>query len=170
MSRRAPTRFSSKGSRAAIVKPEATTSADGGIAIEMLYARLVTGLVSSGGRPARSKTSVAARVSLTEYELRMLDEVTQLVRAKGVRTTRGQVAGILLHDAISEVLRSARSAHQITGRTHHGHSNEPLEDKVERILAAAASAKKDLEDLRPIAEDLLSRMRAGRGLEDDADE
>ena len=44
-------------------------------------------------------------------------------------------------------------------------SDDTLAEKVEEILAAAASAEAHLENLRPVAQELLRRMREGKGTE-----
>jgi hypothetical protein len=44
-----------------------------------------------------------------------------------------------------------------------------LEQTFDRILAAAASAKEELERLRPVSRELLEKMKAGRGIESDSD-
>ena len=134
-----------------------------------LRSRLLSDIVSTGGRPGRREASLR-KIPLTDAEWAALDEVTQLLKHEGVSATPGQVAGLLLHQSLAEVLRrldrvtpspsvDATSAKQMT--------TEDLEETLESVFAAAASAKVHLDELRPVALELLRRMRDSQGAESD---
>ena len=138
--------------------------------IAVLRSRLASELTSTGGRPGRREAAAARRIPLTQSEWNTLGEITEVIRRQGVKATASQVAGVLLHQSMSEVSRLMQVAESVTVRGVARQPSGDLEETVERVLAAAASAQKDLEELRPIAEELLSRMRSARGIEADDDE
>jgi hypothetical protein len=133
-----------------------------------LRSRLMTDLISTGGRPGR-KEAVARKIPMTEAEWALLDEITRVVNRRGGKATPGQVAGILLHQSMTEVLRrlSQVAPTIVDARTAKRLTNNELEEKLDNILDAAASAEVHLEELRPIALELLRRMRSGQGAERD---
>lgn len=128
--------------------------------IAAIRRQLAQELASTGGRPSRKEAVIARRITLTQSEWAALDSVTEAIREEGTRATAGQVAGVLLHQSlvavaeVNERLRVARSVVNI--------SSSDFEQKVERILQAAAHAAKGLEELKPVAEELLTRMREGQ--------
>lgn len=137
-----------------------------------IRSKLLGELVSTGGRRGRKQAFSRKKVPLTEREWRVLDEITSLVKSQGVNATPGQVAGVLLHQSMTEVLlRLDRvSPSRETERASPSElTNGELEETLETILAAAASAEVYLEQLRPVAKELLRRMRAGKGAEGDAE-
>ena len=129
-----------------------------------LKLQLSAELVSEGGRPRRAGATVTRRVPLTAAEARSLDSLTAEVRQSGLNVTSGQVAGVLLRERLDCVYgRTTPSAPQSGAPVD---AIAELEQTFERILAAAASAKEELEMLRPVAQELLEKMKAGRGIED----
>lgn len=137
-----------------------------------IRSKLLSELVSTGGRRGRKEAFSRKKIPMTEREWKILDEITSLIKSRGVNTTPGQVAGVLLHQSMTEVLlRLDRvSPSQETGTMPPSELTDgELEETVETILAAAASAEMYLEQLRPVAKELLRRMRAGKGAESDAE-
>jgi hypothetical protein len=126
-----------------------------------LRSRLLSELVSTGGRPGRKEAVERKKIPMTESEWALLDEITRILNIRGVKATAGQVAGILLNQSMTEVLKRldrvapTKSAGAGPGRQL---SDTELEEKVESILAAAASAESHLQELRPVALELLRRM------------
>ena len=141
-------------------------------ALAAIHKRLSKELVSTGGRPTRKQVSAVKKIPVTSAEWKVLSEITKLIRRQGkIKATPSQVAGILLHQSLAEVMaRLEGSFHNDIRVERNVASDEDLEDKVEKILAAAASAEEHLEQLRPVARELLREMRAGRGLETDDDD
>jgi hypothetical protein len=137
--------------------------------ITALRMRLATDVVSRGGRPSRKEAVAVKKIPVTAAEWELLGEITKAIREDGVKVTASQVAGVLLHQSLSQV--SSRVAQQLSKDSSGGEhlSKSEVEEKVEKILQAAASAKQQLEQLRPVAEELLRRMKAGKGLESDTD-
>ena len=119
-------------------------------------------LRSTGGRPARAEAIYSRRIPMTEKESASLGSITTMVRAQGVNATASQVAGVLLKVAMESVLTSAK-----VSPVKRGSSITELRATVERVLAAAASAKQNLEELRPVADELLRKMKSGKGIEND---
>ena len=130
-----------------------------------LKRQLSAELVSEGGRPRRAGATVTRRVPLTAAEARSLDSLTDKVRQGGLNVTPGQVAGVLLRERLEGVF--GEPSQSTSHPAMPGDVIEELAQTFERILAAAASAKEELEMLRPVAEDLLKKMKAGRGIESD---
>ena len=58
-----------------------------------LRSRLISDIVSTGGRPARREASLR-KIPVTDAEWTALDEVAGLLRQQGVKATPGQVAGL----------------------------------------------------------------------------
>ena len=136
-----------------------------------LRSRLLSDLVSTGGRPGRKEAVARKKIPMTESEWALLDEITRVLNMRGVKASAGQVAGILLNQSMTEVLkRLDRVAPEAAGGSNSGQrmSEAELEEKVETILAAAASAQVHLQQLRPVARELLRRMSAADS--DDHDE
>jgi hypothetical protein len=131
--------------------------------LAVLRKQLQGELVSDGGRPRRAGTVVTRRVPMTEAEARSLDSLTDDLRESGLTVTTGQVAGVLLRERLGAAYGEAPAK----GETDAGHVISQMEEVFDRILAAAASAKEELEALRPVAEELIERMKAGRGIESD---
>jgi len=139
--------------------------------IGAIRSRLASELTSTGGRPSRKEVAATRKIPLTKSEWNTLDEITQIIRSQGVSATPGQVAGVLLHQSMTEVVaRLAHVAPVANAGASATRSNNDLEEKVERILAAAASAEENLEQLKPIAQELLMRMRASKASADTSDE
>jgi hypothetical protein len=135
-----------------------------------LRSRLLTDVISTGGRPGRKEAVARKKIPMTEAEWALLDEITRVLNRRGGKATPGQVAGILLHQSMTEVLQrldrvapmkatNSPAAQKLT--------NSELEERVDSILAAAASAEVHLEELRPVALELLRRMRSCEGAEAD---
>jgi hypothetical protein len=126
-----------------------------------LRSRLLSDVVSTGGRPGRKEAVTRKKIPMTETEWHLLDEITRIPNIRGVKATSGQVAGILLNQSMTEVLkrldRVAPAKVTGSGPTLQPSESE-LEERVESILAAAASAQSHLQELRPIALELLRRM------------
>lgn len=134
-------------------------------ALGAIRSRLFRELVSTGGRRGRKETFSHKKIPLTAREWRMLDEITALVKSRGVNATPGQVGGVLLNQSMAEVLSrlgrvtasdgaEAISPGKLTDRE--------LEEALERIFAAANSAEVYLGQLRPVATELLRRMREAK--------
>lgn len=135
-----------------------------------LRSRLLTELVSTGGRPGRKEAIVRKKIPLTETEWKILDQITDLLKGRGVNATSGQVAGILLHQSMTEVLERLEKvtpSRDVNANSTKDLSEKQLEETVETIFAAAASAEAHLGQLRPVAMELLRRMRLGKGSESD---
>lgn len=126
--------------------------------------RLLSEIVSTGGRPARREASLK-KIAVTDAEWAALDGIAMLLRRQGVNASAGQVAGVLLHQSLAEVMRRldsiAPSADSETSATVM--TNADLEETLESVLAAAAKAKVHLEELRPVALELLRQMRDDDG-------
>lgn len=129
----------------------------------VLRSQLQGELVSEGGRPRRAGTVVTRRVPMTKAEAHSLDSLTSDLRESGLTVTTGQVAGVLLR----ERLGSTYGAVSANEEPDAGRVISQMEDVFDRIMAAAASAKEELEALKPVAKELLERMKAGRGIESD---
>jgi len=125
-----------------------------------LRSRLLSDVVSTGGRPGRKEAVTRKKVPMTEAEWKLLDEITRILNMRGVKATAGQVAGILLNQSITEVLKRLDRVAPATraGSGPARLSDTELEERVESILAAAASAESHLQELRPVALELLRRM------------
>ena len=129
-----------------------------------LRSRLMSDIVSTGGRPAR-REAVLRKIPVTDAEWTALDEVAGLLRQQGVKATPGQVAGLLVNQSLAEVLRrldNVLPASGSVGAPAPAVSNTDLEETLENILAAAAKAEVHLEGLRPVALELLRRMRGAK--------
>lgn len=122
--------------------------------------RLLSEIVSTGGRPARRDASVR-KIPVTDAEWSALDGIATLLKHDGVTATPGQVAGILLHHSLAEVLRRLDSVTPSadSNTPSKGMTNSDLEETLQSVLAAAAKAEVHLEELRPVALELLRRMR-----------
>ena len=130
-----------------------------------LRARLLSEIVSTGGRPARRDASLR-KVPVTDAEWAALDGIATLLKQQGVSTTPGQVAGVLVHQSLAQVLRRLDSVSPSAAsdkRSETVMTNADLEETLESILAAAAKAKVHLEELRPVALELLRQMRDDDG-------
>jgi hypothetical protein len=135
-----------------------------------LRSRLMTDVVSTGGRPGRKEAVARKKIPMTEAEWALLDEITRVVNRRGGKATPGQVAGILLHQSMTEVLQRldrVAPAKPVDSPSAEKLTDSELEEKVDSILAAAASAEVHLEQLRPVALELLRRMRSSEGAEAD---
>ncbi len=129
-----------------------------------LRSRLMSELVSTGGRPGRSDAS-PRKVSMTDAEWSALDKVTDLLKRQGVSATPGQVAGLLLHQSLAEVLKRLEDeapAKTAESRSSARRTVNSIEDTLDNVLAAVANAQVHLEQLRPVALELLKRMRKTR--------
>ena len=134
--------------------------------VAALRQRLADELGSTGGRPTRREAAVAKRIPLTASEWNMLEEITRLVRLEGLGATPGQVAGVLLHQSMTEVM--TRLSRLKTSVSTTVPSAPDLNVQLEEVLAAAASAGEQLAQLRPVAAELLQRIRRGEaGMEVD---
>jgi hypothetical protein len=148
----------------------ASLSAGSPFSLWALRSRLLTDVISTGGRPARKEAVARKKIPMTEAEWALLDEITRVLNRRGGKATPGQVAGILLHQSMVEVLQRldkvapATAADSLSAKRL---TNSELEERVDSILAAAASAEVHLEQLRPVALELLRRMRSGEGAEAD---
>ena len=141
----------------------------GGSAFSMLVlrSRMLSDIVSTGGRPGRREASLR-KIPLTDAEWAALDEVTELLKHEGVNATPGQVAGLLLHQSLAEVLRRldrVTPSPNLDATSVQPMTNADLEETLESVIAAAASAKVHLDELRPVALELLRRMRDSPGSE-----
>jgi hypothetical protein len=137
-------------------------------AIAALRGSLFSELVSTGGRPGRREATETKKVPLTEFEWRTLDTITELIRGCGTKATSSQVAGLLLKKSMAEVmlqLEKVSPPSRLDAQMLQKIPDNVLAKRVEEILAAAASAEVHLESLRPVAEELLRRMRSGKGVE-----
>ncbi len=133
-----------------------------------LRSKLLSDLVSTGGRPGRKEAVARKKVPMTESEWALLDEITRVLNMRGVKASAGQVAGILLNQSMTEVLkRLDRVAPKSGSDPRQQLSETELEEKVETILAAAASAQVHLQQLRPVALELLRRMSSNDDSEGD---
>jgi hypothetical protein len=130
-----------------------------------LRSRLLSDVVSTGGRPARRDASLR-KVPVTDAEWAALDEIAALLKQQGVNTTPGQVAGVLLHQSLAQVLRRLDRLTPATdsdAASVNVMTNADLEEMLESVLAAAANAELHLEELRPVALELLRQMRDDDG-------
>ncbi len=133
-----------------------------------LRSRLLSELVSTGGRPSR-RQATSRKVSMTESEWVALDQITSLLKHQGVTATPGQVAGLLLHQSLTEVLQRMEQitpSRELKTNPVTRLTDTKLEETLENVLAAAASAEVQLEQLRPVALELLKRMREEKGEQD----
>jgi hypothetical protein len=137
--------------------------------VAALRSRLAAELTSTGGRPTRREAAIARRIPLTSTEWNTLEEITRAIREQGMGVTSGQVAGVLLNQAMSEVLtRISRTKKSEQKSARRLSQDRGFEDSLEFVLAAAASAEDQLEQLVPIARELLLRVRSGKpGVEQD---
>ena len=131
--------------------------------LAVLRRQLQEELVSEGGRPRRAGTVVTRRVPMTEAEAHSLDSLTNDLRESGLAVTTGQVAGVLLRERLGATYGEASADDEPDA----GHVISQMEDVFDRIIAAATTAKEELEALKPVAKELLERMKAGRGIESD---
>jgi hypothetical protein len=130
-----------------------------------LRSRLLSDVVSTGGRPGRRDASLR-KIPVTDAEWVALDELATLLKQKGITTTPGQVAGVLLHQSLAEVLRRLDSVSPSADSDPppaNVMTNADLEETLETVLAAAAKAKVHLDELRPVALELLRQMRDDNG-------
>ena len=135
-----------------------------------LRSRLLSEVISTGGRPGRKEAVIRKKIPMTQAEWALLDEVTGVLNEQGGKATPGHVAGILLHQSMAEVLKrlDCVAPAKLTDSTSAQHlTNSELEEKVDGILAAAASAQVGLQRLKPVALELLRRMNRGEGAEVD---
>lgn len=126
-----------------------------------LRSRLLSEVVSTGGRPAR-RAAALRKIPVTDAEWTALDGIVSLLKQEGVNATTGQVAGVLLHQSLAQVLRRLESVTPATTPAADASkvmTNADLEDTLETVLAAAAKAKVHLDELRPVALELLRQMR-----------
>jgi hypothetical protein len=134
-----------------------------------LRSKLLSDVVSTGGRPGRKEAVARKKIPMTDAEWDLLDEITRILNMRGVKASAGQVAGILLNQSMTEVLKRldkvAPAKDAASGSRQL--SEAELEEKVESILAAAASAEVHLQQLRPVALELLRRMSGDAGAEVD---
>jgi hypothetical protein len=133
-----------------------------------LRSRLLSEVVSTGGRPGRREASLR-KIPVTDAEWAALDQIARLLKREGINPTPGQVAGLLLHQSLAEVLRRLDSVTPSIGSNSSTKplSNADLEETLENVLAAAAKAEVHLEELRPVALELLRRMRDDDGVNAD---
>lgn len=134
-----------------------------------LRSRLLLDIVSTGGRPGRREASLR-KIAITDAEWTALDEISKLLKREGLNATPGQVAGLLLHQSLAEVLRRLDSVNppgHIDVSSAKELTNADLEETLESVLAAAAKAEVHLEELRPVALELLRRMRDDKGVDGD---
>ena len=138
--------------------------------IASIRSRLFTELVSTGGRRGRRDAFARTKIPLTSEEWEALDEIAALIRGHGVNATAGQVAGVILHQSMTQLLlqreRERESSLKEKARAKDV-SEADLEETLDTLLAAAASATDYLEQLRPVAKELLRRMKSGKGVESD---
>lgn len=130
--------------------------------VQALRTRLMTDLVSCGGRPGRREAAIR-KIPLTDTEWELLDDIAALIRSKGINTTPGQVAGVLLNQSMAEVLLRLdheRSTEEGPQLERNNLTDAEIEQTIEETLAAAASAEVHLGQLKPVAIELLRRMRA----------
>jgi hypothetical protein len=142
-----------------------SSTAKSPFSIWALRSRLLSDVVSTGGRPGRRNASLR-KIPVTDAEWGALDGVATLLKQKGIATTPGQVAGVLLHQSLAEVLRrldSISPSADSKGASAFVITNADLEETLESVLAAAAKAKVHLDELRPVAMELLRQMRDDNG-------
>ena len=135
-----------------------------------LRSRLLTDVISTGGRPGRKEAVARKKIPMTEAEWALLDEITAVLNRRGGNATPGQVAGILLHQSMTEVLQrldKVAPAKPTDSPSAQKLTKKQLEEKVDSIFSAAASAQEHLQELRPVALELLRRMKGGEGAETD---
>lgn len=73
-------------------------------------------LQSTGGRPALRGAKRRQKVPLTDSEWHKLEKIAADLTARGFKTTAGQVASILLHQAIREVESSSIEERKAVGQ------------------------------------------------------
>jgi hypothetical protein len=137
------------------------TAAKSPFSIWAVRSRLLSEIVSTGGRPARREASLR-KIPVTDAEWAALDGIATLLKEQGVNATPGQVAGVLLHHSLAEVLRrldSVTPSANSNAASAKIMTNADLEETLESVLAAAAKAEVHLEQLRPVALELLRQMR-----------
>lgn len=119
-------------------------------------------LASTGGRPGRSEPTERKKIPITKSDWAALTHVAQVMRNTGIKTTPGQVAGALLHQSLHQ-LEPPQQRVEL--------SPAELKAKADRLFAAAASAGISVQELEPVAVELLRRMSVhGHGLEQDVEE
>ena len=143
----------------------ASAKVGGPFSMWTIRSRLLSDIVSTGGRPARRGASLR-KIPVTDAEWATLDEIVGLLKHQGVNATPGQVAGLLLSQSLVETLRRLDSVSPSAGPNQPAAnplSDAELEETLETILTAAAKAEVHLEELRPVAFELLRRMRNEKG-------
>lgn len=144
------------------VEHSENASAGSPFSLAALRSRLLSDLVSTGGRPGRKEAVLRKKIALTETEWKILDQITELINSRGVNATSGQIAGVLLHQSITEVLHRLEKVappSSVSATAISTISDQDLEETVDDILTAAASAEAHLGQLKPVALELLRRMR-----------
>ncbi|WP_367870483.1 hypothetical protein [Luteolibacter sp. Populi] len=150
------------------IDPDLSIGRGSPFAVWAIRGNLLNELVSTGGRPGRREASTVKKIPLTKSEWSALDTITELIKGSGVKASASQVAGVLLRQSMTEVLLQLERVSPMVKMDAQALQLIPddvLEGRVEQILAAAASAEAHLEQLRPVALELLRRMRAGKGAE-----
>lgn len=145
---------------AALGAETAESTASGGsspISFHALRERLLSELVSSGGRPGRREVVQRRKIPVTEVEWAKLREVAEMMKKAGVNAAPGQVAGVLLRQGIEQLERERKSPSKAEVQ-----EDAALDAKVDRLMKAAASSGTCPPGLKPVARELLRRMESAR--------
>ena len=140
-------------------KPSGTQTSAGGspIGFYALRERLLSELVSSGGRPGRRGVVQRRKIPVTEEEWNTLKEVAEMMKTAGVNAAAGQIAGVLLRQGIEQL---QRERDEITEA--EAGDEGALDARVDRLMKAAASSGECPPGLRSVARELLLRMESAR--------
>ncbi len=130
-----------------------STSGANPVAFYALREHLVSELVSTGGRPGRRQVTRRRKIPLTEEEWNKLKEVAEVMKTVGVNAAPGQVAGALLRQGIEQLDRERDESVQADTQ-----DDAALDERVDRLMKAAASSGECPPGLRPVARELLRRM------------
>jgi hypothetical protein len=96
---------------------------------------------SKGGRPGRVEETLRKKVPLTENEWKDLEVVSHTFQQLGVSISTGQVASLLIGDALHKLLPTIEAV-----------NNEMTK------LQAAAKADSKPQELRPVADILMKKL------------
>ncbi len=140
-------------------EPSGTHTSSGGspIGFYALRERLLSELVSSGGRPGRREVVQRRKIPMTEEEWNTLKEVAEMMKTAGVNAAPGQVAGVLLRQGIEQLQRERDEITEAEARDEGA-----LDARVDRLMKAAASSGECPPGLKSVARELLRRMESAR--------
>jgi len=147
-----------KGLEANVAVTELSYNADP-INLLALRDRLLTELVSTGGRPSRGSARTRRKISITDGEWAKLVRLSQLMNRLGVKAAPGQVAGALLGYELEQL----QLDFGLKAICESDKEDQLLNEEVNYLLCVAAEGDaQSLQPLEPIAKELLRRMKVNR--------